>query len=147
MNNDREILEALLAGKILINNTCGEEIRLIDNIISVLVSKEQTRIGNQQRDTALALLRFSDDWTIKQEVILINGVEVPAPEKVILKEGTTYYMPDLYVGFAGFAGSVWDAYQVDIHRLNSGIIHLTKEAAITHAEALLSFTKPEKQGV
>lgn len=40
--------------------------------------------------------------------------------------------------------STWDGTKFDQRMLSRGVIHLTKEAAIKHAEALLSFT--EKAG-
>ena len=69
----------------------------------------------------------------------INGHLVPAPEREPLPYGTTYYTPLLLDGKA--ATCAWYDDQTDHHRLNSGLIHLTKEAALKHAQALISISK------
>jgi hypothetical protein len=75
----------------------------------------------------------------KPKTITINGIEVPEPLRNELKLGDRYFMPNL--DFAGVTDGVWDNVDNDYERLKSGIVHLTKEAAIKHAEALISFTK------
>ena len=78
-------------------------------------------------------------WTKPKTHIVINGFDVPEPEREPLPNDTTYYVPDLYNG--GAWGYEWDNGEVDHRLLNSGLIHLTKEAATAHAKALISLTK------
>lgn len=76
----------------------------------------------------------------KPDVIKINGFEVPAPLKVAPKIGTAYSyanpsLEDFHITYT------WDNDDFDKRLLQKGLIHLTKEAAIAHAKALLSFTQ------
>lgn len=72
--------------------------------------------------------------------IIINGLEVPQPERKPLEERTTYYMPTL-INNKGFTQSYWSGDPEDEIRLKRGLVHLTKKAAKLHADALISFTK------
>jgi hypothetical protein len=67
-------------------------------------------------------------------------VTIPEPCRVKPPIGTTYYLPDVTNGF--YLDSWWQDDNVDNQRFNLGIVHLTAEAAIAHAEALLSISKP-----
>ena len=84
---------------------------------------------------------FNNDveFRVKPRTISINGIEVPAPEQQALDAGTVYYSPyllheDLFEAF------YWRDDDVDKRTLSRGLVHLTKEAAVRHAKALLSFT-------
>lgn len=73
------------------------------------------------------------------ETIEINGYKVPAPETEPLKANTNYFVPLLdRCGF--YKELLWDDKDYNFINLERGIVHLTKEAAIEHAKALLSFT-------
>ena len=79
-------------------------------------------------------------WTKPKAAPLnINGHLVPAPEREPLPYGTTYYTPLLLDGKA--TTCAWYDDQTDHRLLNSGLIHLTKEAALKHAQALISISK------
>lgn len=83
------------------------------------------------------------EFRIMPETININGFEVPCPVREPLKYKQEYYVPsiakaELWIRFR------WDGRKDDLRFLECGLIHLTKEAAITHAEALLSFTRSDK---
>lgn len=79
---------------------------------------------------------------IKPKTIMINGHEVPEPLKVKPVDGTSYYYPSLDAyAFDACEDVVWTDDSMDNLFLNRGILHSTREAAIKHAEALLSFTK------
>ena len=84
---------------------------------------------------------FNSDtkFRVKPEIILINGIEVPAPEQQALDTGTIYYMPTL-LNSTLFGCCSWDNDGEDKRTLSRGLVHLTKEAAEQHAKALLSFT-------
>lgn len=80
----------------------------------------------------------------KPKVILINGFDVPEPVREPLNQGQAYYIPIIANSFNSpnpYAQFMWTGTSIDNHWLSRGLIHLTKEAATLHAEALLSFTK------
>jgi len=77
----------------------------------------------------------------KQETIDINGHKVPKPLREDEIEDTVhYYMPN-------FLGDIELSIRFDSSCFNlsyyvrKGLLHKTKEAAIAHAEALMSFTE------
>ena len=76
---------------------------------------------------------------IKPKTININGYEVPEPVRTRLNDGDTYYIPDV-LSYDFYISDWWSNTDQDLKFLNLGLIHLTKEAAIQHAKALLSFT-------
>ena len=78
----------------------------------------------------------------KPKVILINGHEVPEPQRVPLKDGEVYWTISL-VG--GSTNSLWQGDDIDFGCLNSGFVHLTKGAAEKHFDALKSFTAKGEQ--
>jgi len=125
----RDLLQAILDGKTIVHES-GRVLRLNAN-------------GNISHGGDGFDLTVPEWWKIKPEVILINGIEVPKPESIAPAEDTKYYYP--VVGYTGgceaYNESLWTNYDVDIATLNLGLVHLTKEAAIQHAQALLSFTR------
>ena len=75
----------------------------------------------------------------KPKVILINGHEVPEPHRTPLKIDEVYWTVTF---FGGGGASCWwwkDSPEDEIH-LKNGLVHLTKEAAEKHFNALISFT-------
>ena len=77
------------------------------------------------------------EYRRKPKVILINGHEVPEPCRTPLKDGEVYWTISL-VG--GSTSSLWQGDGIDFGCLNNGFVHLTKEAAEMHFNALISFT-------
>jgi len=75
----------------------------------------------------------------KPRTININGFEVPEPVRQILPYESIYYVPDIGHPEASLE-SMWQDDEIDIHRLDQGIVHLNNDAAIAHAKALTSFT-------
>ncbi len=73
----------------------------------------------------------------KPKVILINGHEVPEPHRTPLNDGEVYWALSLCRGVTGVH---WQDDDIDNCYLKSGFIHLTKEAAEKHFNALKSFT-------
>lgn len=79
----------------------------------------------------------------KPRFIEINGHQVPEPVRKESQVSSLYYypapsIPELHCCIAWMEGDT-----DDLHRLSSGLVHLTREAAIAHAKALLSFTAKE----
>jgi hypothetical protein len=80
------------------------------------------------------------DYRRKPRTININGYEVPEPVREPLEDGQEYY--DVSIGSAdNVVKYIWRGESWDFHTMDKGIVHLTKEAAMLHAEALLSFTQ------
>ena len=73
----------------------------------------------------------------KPKTILINGHEVPEPCRTPLKDGEVYWTISI-VG--GSTSLLWADDYLDSSYLENGFIHLTKEAAEKHFNALKSFT-------
>ena len=84
------------------------------------------------------------DWAVTRKyrrkpkkVILINGHEVPEPHRTPLKDGEVYWVLTLF----GSATSLhWRDDDFDNSYLENGFIHLTRDAAVKHFNALKSFT-------
>lgn len=79
----------------------------------------------------------------KPRTININGHEVPEPAREPLEYGTSYFVPSV-TSRSLRQFFEWADSDPDHRYLERGLIHLTEDAAIAHAKALLSFTtKPE----
>ena len=77
----------------------------------------------------------------KPSTININGFEVPEPLREAPEEGTVVYLPSTYYENC-YAEWYWQhKIPISSKLLTRGVVHLTKEAAILHAKALLSFTE------
>jgi len=83
-------------------------------------------------------------WQVrrKPKTIDINGFAVPEPvrEPLTLEQG--YFMPNIHTHTMP-CEYMWGGGVFDTHALKSGMIHLNKEAAVTHGRALRSFTEVE----
>lgn len=91
--------------------------------------------------------RWGDDYEYRRKprTININGHEVPEPVRSPLENGTIYYISYISAPDDALAWDCkWRSDKYDFNYLKKGIVHLTEEAAIKHAEALLSFTRIEK---
>lgn len=85
----------------------------------------------------LLSMKINNDFRIKQKTILINGYEVPEPVREPLSIDQPYYL----ITMVCVIDTIWEDSPNDKRRLKNGIIHLTKEAANIHRDAILSFTK------
>ena len=78
----------------------------------------------------------------KPKTVSINGIEVPEPVREPLEDGQEYWLADTSTSNASMTrGCVWRGDGYDYKWLAAGLIHLSEEAAQTHIDALLSFTK------
>lgn len=117
---------------------------VVKRVISHVVPYE-TYDKKDNRVTALRVWGDDGIWDKPEKLtwtkphIVINGFNVPEPVREPLSEGTMYYVPHLFSGRAEFYS--WAGDDVDHHFLRSGLVHLTGEAAIAHAQALISLTK------
>ena len=78
-----------------------------------------------------------NEYRRKPQVILINGHEVPEPCRTPLQDGTNYWIPGILISATQFR---WQDDDIDTSYLENGFVHLTKEAAEKHFNALKSFT-------
>jgi hypothetical protein len=130
--NQREVMEALLAGRVFILEN-GGELRLKEDML-VCESGE----GDITFYHGSILVNC---WKLKPECIQINGYDVPVPVKEPLSIGERYYFVDLVNPVEGVFSYIWNGSNIDYRFLDNGLIHLTKEAMLEHRAALLSFTK------
>lgn len=89
--------------------------------------------------------KFEPDYIrVKPQTININGYEIPEPLMIVPEVNTTVFIADpcninLVVEFRTGGGSL------SKEKFNTGLCHSTKEAAVIHAKALLSFTSATKE--
>lgn len=75
-------------------------------------------------------------YRIKPKTIMVNGFEVPEPMREDLNNFERYFTPS--VGSDSLCNHhSWESDGYDKRHLSRGLIHLTKEAAIAHAKAML----------
>lgn len=79
---------------------------------------------------------------IKPDVIVVNGIEVPAPERVPPKVNTTYFFPVLSSAVL-YAEDRWEENghlegNMDKRMLDRGLVFLAPEHAVAMAKALLA---------
>ncbi|UIS65438.1 hypothetical protein [Acidovorax phage AP1] len=74
---------------------------------------------------------------IKPDVIVVNGIEVPAPEKVAPKLGDVYYAPSPLM-VSSCTEFTWCEDSEDRRFLECGLVHRCKEHAVAHCEAMLA---------
>lgn len=72
---------------------------------------------------------------------IVCEFDIPAPMRVAPENGTRYWVPKLHTGSVMTALWTWNGDSVDSESLESGICHLTREAAEFHCKALLALTK------
>ena len=81
-------------------------------------------------------------YRIKPRTIKVNGLDVPEPVSNNITYGASYFSAALE-SRDFFSRSTWTDSNVDHGRLSRGLIHLTKEAAIAHAKAMLGIDPNE----
>ncbi len=81
--------------------------------------------------------RECNKYRRKPQVILINGHEVPEPHRTPLEINDVYWTFIFKYGVSNF---YWLDDNEENNLLKNGFVHLTKEAAEKHFEAIKSFT-------
>lgn len=81
----------------------------------------------------------SYEYRRKPKTILINGFEVPEPVRDPLHYDQEYWLANPTEHTA--RKYEWEGDDVDLRWLAAGLIHLDKESAQIHIDALLSFTR------
>ncbi len=80
----------------------------------------------------------NNEYRRKAKTILINGHEVPEPHRKPLEIDDPYWTFTFF--FDGVSEYCWQGDDIDTSCLENGFIHLTREAAEKHFNALKSFT-------
>jgi hypothetical protein len=108
-----------------------------------------TTIGKwEDQDYELTLHEIAESYfepvhyRIKPTTITINGHEVPEPLRELPSYGVPVFWPSIcFVSGGDFTDGMDCDHSEGLDQLlRIGILHLTRDAAITHARALLSFT-------
>lgn len=132
--NDLEVYQALLAGETVQRFDCHTyiEFKFIDK--NVHKSYDSGKTWDQHPlDTPYSVLK------VKQKTFKIGDIEVPEPVREPLPKNTVYYIPS-FSDYTIYRSSWWGS-QEDIKYLDDGLIHLTREDAQKHAQALISLSK------
>ena len=101
------------------------------------------------QDQEYTSLHGHPEWVVENEyrrkpkTILINGHEVPEPHRKPLEIDNPYWTFTFF--FDGVSEYCWANDLDDNNALKNGFIHLTKEAAEKHFNALKSFTASGEQ--
>lgn len=77
------------------------------------------------------------EYRRKPKTITVNGIEVPEPSRETPKIGDRYYLA-YPVSSSGFVEYFWTNEAQEKSWLEKGLLHLTKEAAIAHAIAMIA---------
>ena len=81
-----------------------------------------------------------NEYRFTPRTIRIGDYDVPEPVRKPLKRGANYFTTRFDID-SKIIESQWTNHPADYFRLDSGLIHLKRESAITHAKALLSLTQ------
>lgn len=81
------------------------------------------------------------EYRRKPHTLTVEVPWFPEPERKTPGGGAVYYIPNAN-GSVSFLPWVADA--VDVMALNTGLVHLTREAAEQHAAAILALNKMER---
>lgn len=92
----------------------------------------------------LILTGTHNKFRLAPHTICVNGVEVPAPEKVAPEKGSTYYIPDVGVDTFYYKHK-WLNDRFDLKNLERGLVYLNKEDAIARAKAMLLTTEESQE--
>ena len=76
------------------------------------------------------------EYRLAPRTIFVNGVEVPAPEKVAPDNGVNFYTPEPCGEFF-FGRLVWCGGRLGDRLLAAGLVYLNREDAIARAKAML----------
>ena len=116
--------------------TC-EECRFVDicNVSRFL----QDHVGEYLDSGILNTVGCNTDFKPKPQTITIGDMEVPKPCTVPPKIDATYYF-SAPANTSLYGQYIWNGDIADKRLLQLGLVHLTKEAAIRHAAALIKMS-------
>ena len=94
-------------------------------------------------------LTGSPEWYVgtkyrrKPRTIRIGEIDIPEPVREPLQNGENYFVPAIDCGDECTHRFSWDDDSTDKRLLKQGMVHLTNEAALAHAKALIALTAKE----
>ena len=97
------------------------------------------KVADREGDSLLFECSEFDEYKLR--TITINGVEVPEPVREPLEQGQEYWLADPVSNIP--LPDVWHDSQSNYRLLEKGLIHLTKENANAHMEAMRRANKGE----
>lgn len=83
------------------------------------------------------------EYRRKIQYVKIGGISVPEPCREPLEEGARFFMPVIVSTSSLVTIAHWENNKYCYFLLKRGLVHLTREAAVLHAEAMLQFTTSE----
>ena len=78
------------------------------------------------------------EYRRKRKMILVNGIEVPAPETEKPEMGQEYYVPSIRCEDK-YQGWIWRNDNADNRWLKEGLVYLPSEDAIARAKAMMKW--------
>ena len=91
--------------------------------------------------TTGVLVNPRNKFRLSQEMITIGGVSFPKPESEPLEINTEYWVAEASYGYYATANpTLWVDDSQDRLYLKRGLVHLSKENAISHAKALIKLS-------
>lgn len=111
---------------------------------------DTSRVVEVETDTGWQVIN-TPVWTADSEYrfkpaepkfIIVNGVNVPEPVRELLEDGEKFWVadPSAYDLYGGW----WASKALEIQCLSRGLIHLTREAAQAHIDAMLLPSRTDK---
>ena len=111
---------------------------------------DPSRVVEVETDTGWQVIN-TPVWTADSEYrfkpaepkyIVVNGVNVPEPVRELLEDGEKFWVadPSAYDIYGGW----WASKALEIQCLSRGLIHLTREAAQAHIDAMLLPSRTDK---
>ena len=79
----------------------------------------------------------------KPRTIRIGEIDIPEPVREPLQHGEKYFVPYISSGDLSCGIFTWRFDEQDKEMMRNGIIHITEEAALAHAKALIALTAKE----
>lgn len=87
--------------------------------------------------------RPANCYTIPRKMILVNGIEVPAPESEDLEVGQHFYVPANEHEEYYYYPNSWDGCDFDLCVLERGLVYLCPEDAEARCKAMLKYEEVE----
>ncbi len=117
------------------------EIELLEHVLGNLRQGRPSGYGlllDDEKSTATSIFGMGmyPGYTMAPRTHEVNGFTVPAPESEALTMGDIYYIPHS-PGISWYREFKWLEDKSDKRFLVRGLIHLTTEAAIANAKAML----------
>lgn len=78
------------------------------------------------------------EYRVKPDTIMVNGIEVPEPQRVAPADDKRYWITDVTAIEPDEFELCWAGTECEMTWLQRGLVHLSKENAIAHAKAMVA---------